>query len=94
MRAQWAALVLIAGVAGSGCAGLMLRDTDPPSRRHTVTGSRLALTALTLGVFPKLQAEFEEGERRRQLEQRDREDAAAQRRRWLHRILAARETAT
>lgn len=91
MRAKWTALVLIAGVAGSGCAGLMLRDTDPPYRHHAVTGSRLALTALTLGVFPKLQAHFEEGERRRQSQLRARGAAEAERRRWLHRILAARD---
>lgn len=91
MRAKWTVLVLIAGVAGSGCAGLMLRDADPPSRRHAVLGSRLALTAVTLGVFPKLQADFEEGELRRQSERRTRDAAAALRRRWLHRILAARD---
>jgi hypothetical protein len=91
MRAKWVVLVLIAGVAGSGCAGLMLRDTDPPARRQGVTWTRVALTALTLGVFPKVQAEFEEGERHRRTEQRARDAAAASQRRWLHRILAARD---
>jgi hypothetical protein len=91
MRAKPAVLVLIAGVAGCGCAGLMPRPGATPIRRDSVTATRLVLTAVTLGVFPKVQAEFEAGERRRLAEQRARDAAAQFRRRWLHRILAARD---
>lgn len=93
MRAKPAALLLLAVVAGCGCAGLIVRDSDPPARRHAVTWTRVALTGLTLSVFPKLQAEFEESERRRLAEQAARDAAARFRRRWLHRILAAHDAA-
>lgn len=93
MRAKPAALILLAVVAGCGCAGLIVRDSDPPGRRHAVSATRLALTGLSLSVFPKLQAEFEESERQRLAEQAARDAAARFRRRWLHRILAARDAA-
>jgi hypothetical protein len=91
-RRRRSAVAIAALLAGtwSGCSGLIVRADDSPAERRSKAGVRTALSVVTLGVFPKIQAEAEHAERRRSTEARVRAVAARYRRLWLHRILTAR----